>query len=57
MDNVNDVPCNSWLNWNPEIESKLKKRDSVKLGMWLSNERKKEKSKLTKWMDSLPTTF
>lgn len=52
---TNEVPCCSWLNWNPEIEEKLSKKDAAKLALWLSHERKKEKSKLTKWIDSLPT--
>ena len=52
---TNENPVVSWLNWNPEIEGKLHKKDATKLALWLSHERKKEKSKLGKWIDSLQT--
>jgi hypothetical protein len=54
---VQDVPANNWLNWNPEISAKLIKPENNFLACWYMNEKKKEKSKLQKYLDSLPTDF
>ena len=50
-----EVPCVSWLNWNPSVESRLNRKDENELTLWLLHERSKEKSKHSKYLERFPT--
>lgn len=51
---VQDIPANSWLNWNPDVAAKLKNKRSNALALWFLHEKKKAKSKMAKYFETLP---
>jgi hypothetical protein len=53
VESSNDIPANSWLNWNNKTHDKLKMKEQNALALLYLHEKNNDKSRYKRYFDSL----